>query len=521
MLGPRRFPVDIVFWRVARCATVTRTLFAALLGACALATAHAAMRSIAPFAGLGLTLDVSVLAATLGGFALGAITGSGGSEHGGVRAARALLVTAAFTLLAAFVRRPLLETIGGLELRLVVAIAAVLFAGLPAVGLGHAFAAAQGAARTGEALRALAGLLLGAGVAAPLVGFVIVPRLGLTLALALVAAVEAVVALASGTRRAPLTTGLGALLILAAAGVLVARPARAAKLGPRMLEHRQGVQAEYRVFDRDGARYLVADGSIQAVMDTLSGECVQRGPAALELLKLFRIGRDSMLVLGLRGGTLPLAFARSGWRVSVVEPDRDAVAVSGIVSYRPAELALAVADPRRFVARDERHYGVIVVDAFAGSVLPYPLTTREFVRTLAPRLTPDGLVVVSVEAHGWGDPLVSALAATLRTAFPHVLALPTSEPQNALGTILLVASRQPIPLTDEQLPDPTVFFQNPDALWVAQQQLHAWLNRYEPPAEGAPVLTDDRNPVEVWADRVNHAARKELHAFFGPHGGSW
>lgn len=500
---------------------MTRMLSALLLGACAMATAHAAMRLIAPFSGLGLTLYAAVLVASLAGFALGATWAADTAMGGNVRAARALLVTAALTLIVALVRRPLLEALGGLELRLVVAITSALFAGVPCAGLGYAFASGQEGTRSVEAVRSLGGLMLGAAIAAPLVGFLVVPRLGLTLALTAVAVVEVIVALASGTRRAPVTTGLGALVILVAAGLLVARPVAAAKFGPRLLEHRVGQDSEYRVFDRDGARYLIADGSIQAVMDTLSGDCVQRGPAALELLKLFRTGRDSMLVLGLRGGTLPLGFARSGWRVSVVEPDHDAVLVSHRVAYRPGELMLIEEDPRRFVHEDDAHYSVIVLDAFAGSDLPYTVCTREFVAALAPRLTPDGLVVVSVEAHGWGDPLVNALAATLRTKFAHVIALPTSEPQNALGTILLFASASPVPLTDEQLPDPTTFFQNPDALWVVQQQLHAWLNRYEPPAAGARVLTDDRSMVEVWADRVNHAARGELHAFFGPRGASW
>ena len=38
---------------------------------------------------------------------------------------------------------------------------------------------------------------------------------------------------------------------------------------------------------------------------------------------------------------------------------------------------------------------------------------------------------------------------------------------------------------------------------------------------GGTVLTDDRTAMDVWADRVNRAARRELHDFFGPHGGSW
>ena len=166
-------------------------------------------------------------------------------------------------------------------------------------------------------------------------------------------------------------------------------------------------------------------------------------------------------------------------------------------------------------------HSVIVLDEFADSYMPYPLCTREFVDLVAPRLLDDGMFVVSVETRGWDDPMLASLAATLRTRFPHVLALPTSEPPNAVGTILLLATRQPLAFTDDDLPDPTKFFLNPDALWVIQQQTHAWLNRFEPRPANATVLTDDHSMVEVWSDRLNLAERAELHEFFGPNGGSW
>jgi spermidine synthase len=229
-----------------------------------------------------------------------------------------------------------------------------------------------------------------------------------------------------------------------------------------------------------------------------------------------------MVVFGLRGGALPLQFARTGWRVTVVEPDSDAVAVSRRVSYKPGELRLEPIDARTYLRRDTGKHSVLVVDAFADSYLPYPLCTREFVAQLADHLLDDGAVVMVVETQGWNDPLLAALSATLHTRFDHVLALPTSEPPNALGTVLLYASRQPPAFTDEQLPDPTTFFQNPAALWAEQQLSHAWLNRFEPDRAHAAVLTDDRSgQVEVWSDRLNHAGRAELHAYFGPQGGSW
>ncbi len=502
---------------------MTRTLGSLLLGGCAFATAHVAQRLIAPFAGLGLTLYVTLLSACLIGFALGCVLGASAApaDRAASLASRALLGAALLTLAATFLRRPLFEAMQGGELRFAVMAAAALFAGLPCAGVGFAFAGAHADARSSDALRSLAWLLAGAAVAAPLTGYVLIPRFGLTTTLIGIAVVEIVVALVSGTRRSSLPIIVGSLLMLVIAAGIAIRPAAALKLGPKLLEHRLGAESEYRVFDRDGARYLIADGSIQAVMDTLSGDCVQRGPAALELIKLFRTGRDSMLVLGLRGGVLPLSFARSGWRVRVVEPDSVAAAVARRLSYRAGEMRLELADPRRFVRTDRSRYSVAVVDAFGNSELPWTLCTREFVSDLAARVTDDGLVVVIVEAHGWGDPLVGALGATLRTRFAYVKALPTSEPQTALGTILLIASREPVPFTDEQLPDLKEFFQNPEALWVAQQQAHAWLNRYEPQPADAAVLTDDRNSADVWADRVNHAARAELHAFFGPRGGSW
>jgi len=500
-----------------------RPLAPFVIGGCLFATSFVALRLLAPFAGQGLSLHVAVSIATLLGFALGSFLGSGAPSPtlAGRHAARALLAAGVFTFAAALLGRSLLAALSGVELRLGESLAAALLAGLPAAALGRAFAVGLGDARAADATRALAGALVGAAVAAPLVGFVLVPRLGLTLTLAIVTAIEGALAFAVGARGARATSAAGAVVVLAAAGWLAVRPAAAARIGPVLLEHRLAAGAEYRVFDRDGARYLLADGDIQAVVDTLSGDCVQRGPSALELLKRFRTGRDSMLVLGLRGGALPLSFARSGWRVRVVERDSVAASVSRRVSYKPGELRLDVAEPRRFVREDDARYSVAVVDAFASGEPPWTLCTAEFVADLARRVTPDGLVVMLVEAHGWGDPLVSSLGATLRTRFPHVLALPTSEPQDALGTIVLLASREPVPFTDDDLPDPTTFFQNPDALWVAQQQMHAWLNRYAPEPADAPVLTDDRNPAELWGDRVNRASRAELHRFFGPDGGSW
>ena len=493
------------------------------LGGSVFATAYVAQRLIAPYSGLSLALYCGIAFTTLLGFAVGCAPGARtrSADRSGPLAARALLIAAILTVLVALGRRPLLVALWGVDIRLTIAIASVAFAGLPIICLGFAFGAAASQATASEALGQGAWLIAGAALAAPLTGYALAPYLGLTGTLALVSALEAALAFALGARRAPAATVAGVLLVLAGAAFVGTRPLAAARIGPRMLELRRGHEVEMRVFDRDGARYLLADGTIHAVMDTLSGDCVQRGPAALGLLRLMRPGRDSMLVLGLRGGTLPLSFARSGWRVRVVEPDPELVAVSRRVAYKPGELPLETADYRRDLRRDHGQHSVIVLDAFGDTDMPFTCCTREFVAELAEHVLEDGVLVVSVETRGWDDPMLAALAATLRTSFAHVVALPTSEPPNAVGTILLFATHEPLPFTEDQLPDPKQYFLNPDELWLVQQQSHAWLNRFEPSPKHARVLTDDRNMIEVWGDRLNFAERAELHQFFGPDGGSW
>jgi hypothetical protein len=500
-----------------------RTPSAIGLGACVFGTAFVAQHLIAPYAGLSLALYCGIAFSTLLGFAIGCAFGArtASAERSGRAAAGALFATAVLTLLTATFHRPLLVALWGVDLRLTIAIAAVVFAGLPIICLGLAFGAGASQATAAEALGRGAWLIAGAALAAPLMGYALVPYLGLTTTLALIAAGEAVLAFAMRGQRARAASTAGALLVIAGAVLVSVRPTGLPRSGPRMVELRHGRETELRVFDRQGARYLLADGTIHAVMDTLSGDCIQRGPAALGLLRLMRPGRDSMLVLGLRGGTLPLAFARSGWRVSVVEPDSAEVSVSRRVAYKPGELPLHVSEVRRFLRDDRGRHSVIVLDTFADSYMPYPLCTREFVDLVAARLLDDGVFVVVVETRGWDDPMLAALAATLRTRFAHVVALPTSEPPNTVGTILLMATHQPPAFSDDDLPDPTKVFLNPDALWVVQQQTHAWLNRFEPKPANAAVLTDDKSRIEVWSDRLNLAERAELHEFFGPNGGSW
>ena len=121
----------------------------------------------------------------------------------------------------------------------------------------------------------------------------------------------------------------------------------------------------------------------------------------------------------------------------------------------------------------------------------------------------------------WDDILVRSLAATLQARFHSVLALPTSEPPNTLGSIVLVAADRKLKLPDGSLPDPVDYLSDPLGHWVVLQMDHAWANQYQPDTRGIRVLTDDWSPADQWGERINLAARRELHRYFGPHGSSW
>ncbi|HVS19678.1 MAG TPA: fused MFS/spermidine synthase, partial [Planctomycetota bacterium] len=203
-----------------------------------------------------------------------------------------------------------------------------------------------------------------------------------------------------------------------------------------------------------------------------------------------------------------------GWRVEAVEIDPVVTEIARRdFGLREAEARVHHADGRRFLVANEKRYDAIVLDAFGSSSIPFHLATREAFALVASRLAPDGVLAINVEAVGWDDVLVRSFAATLRESFAHVLALPIAEPPDRLGNVVLFASQRELALESE-IPA------THDRFSFAYFKNHAWDNRFVPEAEGAPVLTDDLNPVDLWSDRINHVARGGLHAYFD-RGLSW
>jgi hypothetical protein len=154
---------------------------------------------------------------------------------------------------------------------------------------------------------------------------------------------------------------------------------------------------------------------------------------------------------------------------------------------------------------------VIFLDAFGSSSIPFHLVTREAFAECRAHLEPGGALMLNVESIGWDGPLVRSLAATLHQVFPEVVVFPLAEPPNQLGNLVLVATDRPIDIPYERLGDPVASINDDYEHWRVVTRNHAWDNRFGPKPGWGPVLTDDLNPSDLWAEETNLEARRQLH----------
>ncbi len=276
----------------------------------------------------------------------------------------------------------------------------------------------------------------------------------------------------------------------------------AAPSGGRLVAWREGREHYIAVVEHGGRRYLRFDegAAHQSVVD--------RGAAFtgalwddLALAPLLAPGAAPpvvrrALVVGLAGGSAARALAAAwpGVAIDGVEIDPDVVAMARAHLWLDAVpgLRVHVADGRAFLHRcPPPGYDLVVLDAYRGPTPPFHLASREAFAAARACLAPGGVVaanVVDPTADGSGH-LAGAVAATMATAFGW---LGQIAPADAYNALLVGAAAAPA--------DGAVAARA--AAWPAGDPAHAaaaslarrW--RAASIAADAPVLTDDRAPVE-------------------------
>jgi hypothetical protein len=92
------------------------------------------------------------------------------------------------------------------------------------------------------------------------------------------------------------------------------------------------------------------------------------------------------------------------------------------------------------------------------------------------------------------------------------LGWPNYAQELVVGNIIILASDRSFEMNEQLLGNPFDYLEDEYWHWVVVERNHAWANRFEPKTDGVPVLTDDRNPVDLWSDELNRIARLDLHA---------
>jgi spermidine synthase len=204
------------------------------------------------------------------------------------------------------------------------------------------------------------------------------------------------------------------------------------------------------------------------------------------------------LHIGGGGFTLPryLAATRPGSFSRVLELDGALVDLDrSRLGVAPGpSLDIVVGDGRTGLARQATDdFDLVIGDAFGYLVVPWHLTTKEFVADIRDVLRPGGAYALNVIDYPPAD-FARAEIATIMSVFPHVAVV---APEAALAgesgaNFVILASEAPLPLAD--IRERVGAVHDPAAV-LAGADLGAFV-------AGARVLTDDHAPVDQLLTRL-------------------
>ncbi len=495
-----------------------------LSGGSVLAIEILGTRILGPFYGVSLFLWSALITVTLAALSLGYVLGGRWADRGPSYARLGMVLAVAGLLVIAipWLKYPVLKLTEPLGLRAAVLITATILFGpaLTLMGTVSPYAIRLRATDLSNVGRTAGDVYavstLASVVAALLTGFVLIPNIGVGRLIMLIGALlilAAAIAFSVGRRGKPAILALVAAPLFGLLGWTTGEVKPDPDRG--LVAVRQSPYAEIRVLDWEQERLLIIDGGGHTVVERDTWKTLYPYAVVMDLTKFHFAEPGRLLLLGLGGGSIAKSFHHAGWDVDVVEIDPVIAEVAAeFFGLQPREATVHVMDAREYLLRTDQLYDLVIVDAFGSSAVPFHLVTQEAFGLLKSRLTERGVVAMNIEQVGWHGQFLSSLTATLREHFETVKALPLAEPPTALGNIVILAGDRDLEEPDDTLTRPRDVIDDDYLHWVAITQMHAWENRFVPEIQGAPVLTDDLNPVDLWSEAINLEARKVLHGSF-------
>lgn len=459
-----------------------------ITGGATLALEVLASRILTPYYGVSLYIWTAILSITLTFLAVGYYAGGGLARQANQRARRlwyfiAPSASAVAITLACLAYPWLFPALVALPLALASLLAATLLLAVPLIVLS-AMNPLLIAIRPGSVGDAGAGRVffistIGSVAGVVVTAFLLIPNvtnfrglllLGLLLAALTLAGALLAPGLTAAERR---RLGLAALIgLIATGGLFAAAPAYLGKTRDVIAgNYRFHLAAEYSsIFgnlkivefaDRnDPSRALTLflnDGLVQNQL-LPDGRSYSEYTYALQgLAAAYAPTARRALVLGLGAGVVPRALAAEGMTVDAVEINPDMVRAVATLPGAPDGWTTHIEDARSFVRRCRAGYDVIVIDLFHGDGTPDYLLTAEFFADVRRCLTPDGIAVMNAFASDPAAANYRSLAATVRSAFPALVAFsrPATGDELHLNTYLVAMAtlRTPAPLRLAAVPE--------------------------------------------------------------------
>lgn len=297
------------------------------------------------------------------------------------------------------------------------------------------------------------------------------------------------------------------ILILLPVALLAAVPLSQGplKATPGQIFETESAYNYIEVVEQDGVRYLLLNEG-QGVHSVYNpADALTRGTWDFFLAAPFfntppyrPADVRSLALVGLAAGTISKQYTTAFGPIPIdgIEIDPAIVKV-GRDYFAMAEpnLNVIVGDGRYELARSERRYDVIGVDAYRLPYIPWHLTTQEFFREARAHLTDRGVLVINVGRTQRDRSLVEAMTATLITVFPTVHVMDVPGTFNTILTATLQPTEADNLARNAASLDPHAPPMLRDALAYAQAALR-------PTIASEIIFTDDLAPVEMLTNQI-------------------
>ena len=216
-----------------------------------------------------------------------------------------------------------------------------------------------------------------------------------------------------------------------------------------------------------------------------------------------------ILILGNGTGTFAKQCLRYFPNCSIEAVEIDAAITELAYEYFefPESVAVTEYDGRAFLEVIDRHYDVILVDAYQDITIPFQMSTLEFFSLVKEHLYDTGVLAVNLNMHGdSGNSINSYLCDTISAVFPFVSTVEVPYSTNLmLFAAAGEASESLLRSAVKNIPDREL-----------NSLLQDIMDTLQPYHSRGLLLTDDKAPVELLGmQMIDHIIDEELRYFKG------